>query len=129
MSNIFSLDISPSQSGIVGITAAETTPFPRWGGVTGAASAPPPSANGSILGDADGNGVVEFSDIASFQEQLENGFFSAEADVNEDGTVDFNDINPFIALLPVPERTMENASLFALAFGRGGGINRDSSVF
>ncbi len=58
--------------------------------------------NGSpvmILGDVDMNGTVNFLDIAPFIALLQSGTFKAEADIDESGVVDFLDIAPFIAIL------------------------------
>lgn len=53
----------------------------------------------TILGDANLDGVVGFSDIPSFIEILVSGSFLDEADVNQDGVVNFTDIPPFIEIL------------------------------
>ncbi len=52
-----------------------------------------------LLGDANQDGVVDFSDIPSFISLLQNGIFLDEADINGDGVVDFADIPFFIDLL------------------------------
>ena len=52
-----------------------------------------------ILGDANMDGTVNFLDIAPFIALLTSGEFKAEADVNQDGAVNFLDISPFIAIL------------------------------
>lgn len=52
-----------------------------------------------ILGDANQDGVVDFSDIQAFIFVLSSGDFQVEADCNEDGAVDFSDIQAFIAIL------------------------------
>ena len=52
-----------------------------------------------ILGDANQDGDVNFSDIASFIAILAAGDFLGQADINEDSSVDFSDIGPFIELL------------------------------
>ena len=52
-----------------------------------------------ILGDANMDGTVNFLDIAPFIALLTSGEFKAEADVNQDGAVNFLDIAPFIAIL------------------------------
>ena len=59
---------------------------------------PEPSL-GTILGDANRDGVVDFSDIQSFIGILSAGDFLEEADVNQDDAVDFGDIPPFIEIL------------------------------
>lgn len=52
-----------------------------------------------VLGDVNGDGVVNFLDIAPFITILTSGDLKNEADVNQDGAVDFLDIAPFIAVL------------------------------
>jgi len=52
-----------------------------------------------LLGDVDLNGSVEFLDIAPLIAVLSNGVFQAEADCDESGEVDFLDISPFITIL------------------------------
>ena len=52
-----------------------------------------------LLGDVNGDCVVDFSDISPFIVVLAGSDNQAEADINEDGTVDFDDISPFIVLL------------------------------
>ena len=52
-----------------------------------------------VLGDVNGDGIVNFLDIAPFISVLSDGGIQAEADVNGDGTVSFLDIAPFILLL------------------------------
>ena len=52
-----------------------------------------------VLGDVNGDGVVDFSDIPSFISILQAGDFLDEADINGDGVVDFDDISFFIELL------------------------------
>jgi len=52
-----------------------------------------------ILGDADQNGEVTFSDIPSFIEILTIGGFSEQADCNLDGAVNFSDIPALIEIL------------------------------
>ena len=52
-----------------------------------------------LLGDANLDGVVNFSDIPSFISILSVDDYLAEADTNEDGEVNFSDISSFIALL------------------------------
>ena len=48
-----------------------------------------------VLGDANQDGEVDFSDIPAFIGVLQAGSFLEEADVNRDGVVDFDDIGPF----------------------------------
>lgn len=52
-----------------------------------------------VLGDVNGDGAVNFFDIAPFIAILASGDLTNEADVNQDGAVDFLDIGPFIAVL------------------------------
>ena len=52
-----------------------------------------------ILGDADRNGVVDFSDIAAFVAVLQSGIFLEQADINQDGELNFADIPAFIEIL------------------------------
>ncbi len=52
-----------------------------------------------ILGDVDMNGTVNFLDIAPFIAILQAGDYKAEADVDESGEVNFLDIPAFIAIL------------------------------
>lgn len=52
-----------------------------------------------LLGDVDGNGVIEFADIPPFIAILQAGTFNAQADTNQDGSVTFDDIPPFIDIL------------------------------
>ena len=52
-----------------------------------------------LLGDVNGDCIVNFLDIAPFISVLSAGGIQAEADVNGDGTVSFLDIAPFILLL------------------------------
>lgn len=61
----------------------------------------------SILGDVNGDGILDFGDINPFVLALTNpGEFYTQypngnwwcADINQDGIVDFGDINPFVAL-------------------------------
>lgn len=52
-----------------------------------------------LLGDANQDGTVDFLDIAPFISALSSGVYLAEADIDQNGTVDFLDISGFIALL------------------------------
>jgi autotransporter-associated beta strand protein len=52
-----------------------------------------------LLGDVNGDGVVDLLDVAPFIEVLTNGPFNAAADVNQDGVVNLLDIAPFIDIL------------------------------
>ena len=51
------------------------------------------------LGDVNGDGLVDFSDIAPFIALLASGEFSEAADIDGNGMVNFSDIAPFIVLL------------------------------
>ena len=52
-----------------------------------------------ILGDVNQDGVVNFADIDPFINVLISGGFQEEADANQDGVVNFSDIPAFIAAL------------------------------
>ena len=52
-----------------------------------------------LLGDVNQDGSISFSDISPFIAILSVSGDQAEADLNEDGMVDFLDIGPFIELL------------------------------
>ena len=52
-----------------------------------------------LLGDCNQDGVVDFLDINPFIEILTNGSFLQQADCNQDGEVDFLDIVPFVDIL------------------------------
>ena len=52
-----------------------------------------------ILGDLNGDGVVNLLDVAGFVEAITTGEFVCEADINEDGAVNLVDVGPFIDLL------------------------------
>ena len=52
-----------------------------------------------LLGDVDLSGSVDFDDIGPFIGVLSSDGFQCEADVDESGTVDFDDIGPFIGIL------------------------------
>lgn len=56
-------------------------------------------STGTLLGDVDLSGEVDFLDIAPFIAILSGGLFQAEADCDENGEVTFLDIAPFIAIL------------------------------
>lgn len=61
-----------------------------------------------LIGDIDGNGVIDISDATLLQTQIGNGTFEADiADTSGDGTVDISDvtvIQMFAASLPVNSR-------------------------
>ena len=52
-----------------------------------------------LLGDLNGDGVVNLLDVAPFVQLLVNETFQAEADINMDGEVNLLDVNLFIDLL------------------------------
>jgi len=52
-----------------------------------------------LLGDINGDDIVNFLDIRPFISLLATGFFQPEGDINGDGMVDFRDISPFIIFL------------------------------
>lgn len=56
----------------------------------------------TLLGDINGDGAVNFFDIAPFIDALTAQSFLEEADINRDGVVDFFDIAPFIDILSAP---------------------------
>jgi len=58
-----------------------------------------PNNSGVLLGDTNLDGTVNFADITPFIAILQSSAFLAEADTNEDGFVTFADIPPFIAIL------------------------------
>jgi hypothetical protein len=52
-----------------------------------------------ILGDLNGDGVVSMDDIQPFIQALIKGVYIAEADINQDGRVSLLDVRPFVKLL------------------------------
>jgi hypothetical protein len=56
-------------------------------------------AAATLLGDVNQDGSVDFSDIPPFIALLSSGGYLVEADSNRDGVVDFADIAPFIEIL------------------------------
>ena len=52
-----------------------------------------------LLGDVNGDMVVDLLDVAPFVNLLSNNGFQPEADINMDGVVDLLDVNPFVKLL------------------------------
>ena len=54
---------------------------------------------GGLLGDVNQDGTVDFLDISPFIATLSSGQFACEADIDQNGEVNFLDIAPFIALL------------------------------
>ena len=55
--------------------------------------------SGVLLGDVNQDGVVDFLDIQPFIVRLSSETFQAEADIDGNGAVEFLDIAPFIGLL------------------------------
>ena len=53
----------------------------------------------SLLGDANQNGSVDFLDISPFIGLLASNTYLAQADCNQDGVLNFLDIAPFITIL------------------------------
>ncbi len=84
---------------------AQSTVFSGSGAEVPASFAHPVQINVTaeiICGDVDQDGDVDFLDIDPFIDVLMSGAFLAEADVNKDGVVDFADIPPFISILTGP---------------------------
>ena len=52
-----------------------------------------------LLGDINGDTVVNFLDISPFISALTSGQLQCEADINQDSVVNFLDISPFIGIL------------------------------
>ena len=52
-----------------------------------------------LLGDLNGDGVVNLLDVAPFVNLITNGIFQEQGDINQDGAVDLLDVAPFVALL------------------------------
>ena len=59
-------------------------------------------SNSVLLGDVNQDGVVDFFDIQPFIEVLSAQTFQNEADIDGNGVVDFFDIQPFIDILSGP---------------------------
>lgn len=58
-----------------------------------------PASASVLLGDVDQNGSVNFLDIGPFIAILSSSGFQLEADIDESGAVNFLDIGPFIGIL------------------------------
>ncbi len=54
---------------------------------------------GVLLGDVNGDGVVNLLDVAPFVDAITNGIYIPEADINQDGVVDLLDVQPFVDIL------------------------------
>ena len=52
-----------------------------------------------VMGDINGDGLVNLLDVGAFVELLTSGEFQVEADINGDGSVDLLDVEPFVELL------------------------------
>lgn len=52
-----------------------------------------------VVGDVNGDGLVDLLDVAPFVLAIADGIFVAEADINNDGIVNLLDVDPFVALL------------------------------
>ena len=52
-----------------------------------------------LLGDINGDGIVNLMDVGPFVQLLVLGEFSPLADINEDGVVDLLDVDPFVDIL------------------------------
>ena len=52
-----------------------------------------------LLGDANGDGVVDLLDVGPFIDILISGQFQPASDINQDGVVDLLDVDPFIQIL------------------------------
>ncbi len=52
-----------------------------------------------LIGDINGDGVVNLLDVSPFINALTSGAFDPEADINHDGVVNLLDVSPFVALL------------------------------
>ncbi len=52
-----------------------------------------------LLGDVNGDGVVNLLDVSPFVDLIINGDFLPAADINGDGVVDLLDVGPFVQIL------------------------------
>ena len=52
-----------------------------------------------LLGDVNGDGLVNSLDVSPFVALIPNGGFSLTTDLNQDGLVNLLDIDPFVLLL------------------------------
>ena len=53
----------------------------------------------SLETERNGDGLVDFLNIAPFVDVLNDGVYQFEADINQDGDVNFLDIAPFVDFL------------------------------
>ena len=94
-------------SGMVLVDAINNAPIENFGGAFGEVPFPGElivieSVTVSptfVLGDVNGDGIVNFLDISPFIGVLTAGDFQNEADINRDSSVSFLDISPFIGVL------------------------------
>ena len=72
-----------------------------------------------VLGDVNGDGVVDGLDIQPFVDLLTGGGYQAEADINDDAVVDGLDIQPFVDIITGAggNSVPEPATLSLLALG------------
>ena len=54
---------------------------------------------GCLIGDLNGDGMVNLLDVQGFVDAITSGTFSCEADIDENGVVNLLDVEPFVALL------------------------------
>jgi hypothetical protein len=52
-----------------------------------------------LLGDLNGDGLVNLLDVAPFVDAVVTGTFIPEADINGDGVVNLLDVDPFVGLI------------------------------
>ena len=52
-----------------------------------------------LLGDINGDGVVNLLDVSPFIDVINSGVFNANADMNQDGVVNLLDVSPFVDAL------------------------------
>ena len=52
-----------------------------------------------LIGDVNGDGVVDLLDVLPFVDALTGGSYVPEADINQDGVLNLLDVEPFVSLL------------------------------
>ena len=52
-----------------------------------------------LLGDVNGDGVVNLLDVGPFVDAISTATFIIQADINQDGVVNLLDVGPFVDLL------------------------------
>ena len=52
-----------------------------------------------IVGDVNGDGVVDLLDVAPFVDAIISGVYQPAADINQDGSIDLLDVQPLVAIL------------------------------